>query len=82
MTLLFSNRSYQILKGELANVGAANAGRKALDMMDLGNPDIDWVKMAGSLGVAGSRATSMEELAVAFQAGLDENGPYLVEIVL
>jgi acetolactate synthase-1/2/3 large subunit len=51
-------------------------------MMDLGNPDIDWVKMAGSLGVAGSRATSMEELAVAFQAGLDENGPYLVEIVL
>lgn len=82
MTLLFSNRSYQILKGELANVGAANAGRKALDMMDLGNPDIDWVKMAGSMGVAGSRATTMEELAEAFQAGLDENGPYLVEIVL
>ena len=42
-TVLFSNRSYQILRGELANVGAGNPGRKALDMLDLGNPDIDWV---------------------------------------
>ena len=42
-TLLFSNRSYAILKGELANVGAGNPGRKALDMLDLGHPDLDWV---------------------------------------
>jgi hypothetical protein len=26
-TVLFSNRAYQILKGELANVGAGNPGR-------------------------------------------------------
>src|SRR5580700_4902348 len=32
-TLVFSNRTYQILKGELANVGAGNPGRKALDML-------------------------------------------------
>jgi len=31
-TLLFSNRSYAILRGELANVGAGNPGRKALDI--------------------------------------------------
>jgi len=42
-TLLFSNRSYAILRGELANVGAGNPGRKALDMLDLGHPDLDWV---------------------------------------
>ena len=39
-TVLFSNRCYQILKGELANVGAGNPGRKALDMLDLGRPDL------------------------------------------
>lgn len=82
ITLLFSNRSYQILKGELANVGAANAGRKALDMMDLGNPDIDWVAMAGSMGVPGSRADTMEGVVRGIRAGIAGKGPYLVEIVM
>ena len=45
-TLLFSNKSYAILRGELANVGAGNPGRKALDMLDLGHPDLDWVGLA------------------------------------
>lgn len=38
-TVLLSNRKYAILLNELTNVGA-NPGRVALDMMDLGNPDI------------------------------------------
>ena len=59
-TVLFSNRTYQILRGELANVGAGNPGRKALDMLDLGNPDIDWVGLAKSLGVPGARVTDMD----------------------
>ncbi len=54
-TVLFSNRTYQILRGELANVGAGNPGRKALDMLDIGNPDIDWVGLAKSVGVPGAR---------------------------
>ena len=32
-TVILDNRSYAILKGELANVGAGDAGRKAHDMM-------------------------------------------------
>ena len=52
-TVLFANRTYQILKGELANVGAGNPGRKALDMLDLGNPNLDWVGLAKSDGGAG-----------------------------
>ena len=43
-TVLLSNRKYQILLGELANVGA-NPGRTALDMLDLGSPDLDWTKL-------------------------------------
>jgi acetolactate synthase I/II/III large subunit len=49
-TVLLSNRKYQILLGELTNVGA-NAGRVALDMMDLGNPDIAWTSLAQGMGV-------------------------------
>ena len=82
LTLLFSNRAYQILKGELTNVGAQNAGRKAHDMLNLDNPDIDWVGLANSVGVPGARAESMEDLARAMQAGLSGDGPYLIEVVL
>ncbi|HEY1260544.1 MAG TPA: acetolactate synthase large subunit, partial [Stellaceae bacterium] len=59
-TLLFSNRSYAILKGELANVGAGNPGRKALDMLDLDRPDLDWVSLAKGMGVPGARVETME----------------------
>src|ERR1700740_2287708 len=60
-TLLFSNRSYAILKGELANVGAGNPGRKALDMLDLGKPDIAWVGLAKAVGVRGGTVTTLGE---------------------
>jgi acetolactate synthase-1/2/3 large subunit len=81
-TVLFSNRVYQILKGELANVGAGNPGRKALDMLDLGRPDIDWVGLAKSLGVPGARVTDMDGFNRRFAEGIATPGPYLVEVVL
>ncbi len=81
-TVLFSNRCYQILRGELANVGAGNPGRKALDMLDLGSPDIDWVGLAKSLGVPGARVTDMDGFNRRFAEGLATPGPYLVEVVL
>jgi acetolactate synthase-1/2/3 large subunit len=81
-TLLFANRSYQILKGELANVGAGNPGRKALDMLDLDRPDLDWVRMAKGMGVPGARVETMEDFNRRFAEGLATPGPFLVEVVL
>ena len=43
-TVLLNDRSYAILRIELANVGAQNIGRKALDMLDLSRPDLDFVR--------------------------------------
>ncbi len=80
-TLLFSNRSYQILKGELANVGAGNPGRKALDMLDLDRPDLDFVALAKGMGVPGARVTNMEEFNRRLAEGIAEPGPFLVEVV-
>jgi acetolactate synthase-1/2/3 large subunit len=81
-TVLFNNRSYAILRSELANVGAQNVGRKALDMLDLSRPDLDFVMLARGMGVPGERVDSMEEFNKAVARGLATPGPYLVEVML
>ena len=81
-TVLFSNRVYGILKIELANVGAQNPGRKALDMLEIGRPDLDWVGLAQSMGVEASRATTIDEFVDQFRVGLRKRGPHLIEVVL
>ncbi|MGY4281711.1 acetolactate synthase-1/2/3 large subunit [Bradyrhizobium sp. LM2.7] len=79
-TVLFNNRSYACLRDELANVGAQNVGRKALDMLDLGRPDIDFLGLARSMGVPGARVTTMDEFNTEVARGLGTPGPYVVEV--
>ena len=79
-TVLLSNRKYQILLGELTNVGA-NAGRVALDMMDLGNPDLEWTKLAQGMGVEAARATTANEFADLFAQANKARGPFLIELI-
>jgi len=81
-TLLLNNRSYAILKQELANVGPGDAGRRALDMMELDRPALDWVGLARGMGVEAERAKTMEEFDRQFAAGLRSEGPYLIDLVL
>ncbi len=80
-TIILANRKYAILLGELANVGA-NPGRVALDMMDLGNPDLDWVKLAGGMGVAAAQATTMDQLNTLFEQANRTPGPFLIELLI
>jgi len=80
--LVFANRSYNILKGELANVGAGNPGRKAIDMLTLDRPDLDWCALAKGHGVEAGRATNLDELTKQLKHGLSSQGPYLIELVM
>jgi acetolactate synthase-1/2/3 large subunit len=80
-TVLLSNRKYAILLHELANVGA-NPGRTALDMLDLGNPDLDWVSIAGGLGVEAARAESLDAFNDLFTASVRRSGPFLIELMV
>jgi len=80
-TVLLSNRKYQILIGELANVGA-NPGRTAMDMLDLGNPDINWPQLAASMGVEGARAETAEAFTDLLRHSLGRSGPFLIELVI
>ena len=80
--IVFANRGYQILWGELANVGAGSSGRNAASMFDLTDPALDWVALAQGHGVPGARAEAAEDLTEALRRGLDTPGPFLIEAVV
>jgi acetolactate synthase-1/2/3 large subunit len=79
ITIIWANGSYQILVGELAKVGAGNPGRKALDMLSLRQPALDWVKLAQGMGVQAASADTAEEFARLLRMAFDGSGPYLIE---
>lgn len=81
-TVIFSNRKYQILQIELARVGAQSMTKKTLDMMDLTNPDIDFVALAQGMGVTASRAATADEFNEQFSASMSNQGPTLIEVIL
>ncbi len=82
VTVIFANRSYAILNIELGRVGAGNGGPKALSMLDIGDPALDFVKLAEGMGVAASRATTAEAFNDQFADAVKVRGPRLIEVVL
>jgi acetolactate synthase-1/2/3 large subunit len=80
-TVILANRKYQILLGEYRAVGA-NPGRVAMDMLDLGNPDLDWVRIASGLGVEAARAETLEVCADLMRQSFARPGPFLIELVI
>jgi acetolactate synthase-1/2/3 large subunit len=79
--VIFANRSYRILRGELANMGGPEAGENAKRMLDLDRPFLDWVSLAKGHGVAGSQVTTLEGFASAMRLAAKEKGPRLIELV-
>ncbi|KIN74957.1 Thiamine pyrophosphate-binding domain protein [Sulfitobacter noctilucae] len=80
--LIFANRTYQILRGELTNVGVGNPGPRAIDMLSLDRPALDWVQMAQSMGVDAVRVEDCEGLEEAMEAGLAASSPRLIQVDL
>jgi acetolactate synthase-1/2/3 large subunit len=80
-TILLSNRKYNILIGEYQNVGAI-PGPTAMSMLDLSNPDLDWVKLANGMGVEAARATTLEACADLMKQSFLKDGPFLIELII
>ncbi len=80
-TVIFANRAYAILKGELVSAGE-NPGPKALDMLEIGRPDIDWVALASGMGVSATKAATLEDFARDLARGFASCSPTLIEIVV
>ncbi|WP_156756379.1 acetolactate synthase large subunit [Actinokineospora pegani] len=81
-TVILNNRAYAILRMELGRVGAETAGPVARSLLDIGTPDLDFVKLAEGMGVPARRAGTAEELAEAFSWALAEPGPHLIDAVV
>jgi acetolactate synthase-1/2/3 large subunit len=82
INVIFANRSYAVLHRELANVGAAAPGPRALGMLDIGNPSLDWCSMARGMGMRSERITNMDGFNRAFRSAALTPGPMLLEVVL
>lgn len=78
VTVVFVNHSYRILNIELARTGAGNPGRVAEDLLGLGRPEIDWVKLSEAQGVPAVNATTAEEFDTALERAFREPGPHLI----
>ncbi len=81
-TVVFANRAYAVLKREFSYLGAGDPGPRALDMFDIGRPDLDWVSLARGMGVPGTRVTSLDGFAKALREGFESAGPTLIEVPL
>ena len=80
--IIFSNRSYAILKVELDRVGALGTGERAASMFSLDDPPINWSSLAESLGVTGYSTTTVEEFKKALSNSLASEGPSLIEVMI
>ena len=81
-TILLNNGSYAILNIELMRVGVQNPGPKALSMLDLKHPEINWAEISTGMGVPAVRVSTAEEFRTALADALAAKGPRLIEALL
>lgn len=82
LTVIYSNRSYAVLQGEMKGVGVTAFGRNARRMLTLDSPDLDWCALAKGMGVEAGRATTVAEFTRLYAEGLNRRGPFLIEAVI
>src|SRR2546430_12668142 len=80
VTIVFANKIYQILRGEFDRVGAGEPGQRALDMLKLDRPDLDFVGLAQGMGVPGRAVANVDHFVKALAQAVAEPGPRLIEV--
>ena len=81
-TVVFANRDYAVLKREFSYLGVGSPGPSATAMFEIGRPDLSWTQLAKGMGVPGIRVNSLDAFGKALQAGLEGEGPTLIEVPL
>jgi len=81
VNIVFANRRYAILQGELAAVGA-QPGPASNVLFSLAEPEIRWTKLAEGMGVEAKRVETLEDFADTFRAACARKGPFLIEFAI
>lgn len=82
VVIVFANRAYRILQGELEGVGATLSGPKATHMLTLDKPALDWVAIAKGHGVPAASVQTPDAFVREAQRGFASKGPYLIEALV
>ena len=77
--VIFANYTYRILNIEMQRTGAGEAGPSARKLLDLGDPNIDFVSVATGLGLPSVSCSTAEEFEKAFAGAMAQRGPMLIE---
>ena len=80
--VIANNGGYSILKERLLAFGgiAAKSGKRIA--MDFESPPIDFVRLAGSMGVPSVRITNADEVGPAIRKALNKDGPMLLDVIV
>ncbi|MFF7394396.1 acetolactate synthase large subunit [Streptomyces scabiei] len=82
VTLIASNRVYNVLRTELDRHGQSSPGPNAMALTSLDAPAFDWPSLARAYGVPGTRVETGEALRRALGRALASDGPQLIEMAL
>jgi thiamine pyrophosphate-dependent acetolactate synthase large subunit-like protein len=85
LTVVWNNHNYQAVRLGFHRYNGRMAASGQYTGMYLGDPEIDFVKLAESQGVKGERATTASELEAALKRGIQatrDGNPYLVDAVI
>jgi benzoylformate decarboxylase len=81
--VVLNNGQYRVLKQIVDRMGGPwSDGGHLPPGLDLDKPAVDFVALAGALGVEAERAATAVELRSALERGLSNDRPYLVEAVI
>ena len=57
----------------------AQPGNASNALFDLSHPELDWLKLAGGMGVEAARVETLEGFADVFKSACGRKGPFLIE---
>ena len=82
LTLVFANRSYQILRDEMQNVGATISAPSPRPCSTSATRTSTGCRSRRAFGVEAFRAATADELSRHIDAGLALQGPAVIEVTL
>jgi acetolactate synthase-1/2/3 large subunit len=82
LSIVYANRSYGILNFEMMRVGAQNPGPRALSMLEIGNPALNFAELARGQGVEAVRVDTVGAFQDVCARAMRTKGPFLIEAVI
>ncbi len=83
LVVVLNNGGYRVLELIVDRMdGPWNESGSSLPGLRIGGPEVDYVALAGSMGIEGERVVGMSGLGSAIRRGMDSKVPYVVDVCM